>query len=160
MDEVTRKHEVHDRRTFCRCIVSITALGGTVPILLEGCSSSNPGSSIPGSPLPTIAGTVLNGVVLVPVASGSALASTGGMALITSSAGSFLATRTDASTFVVLTAICTHQTCVISSYSGQTFVCPCHGSEFDTSGRVTQGPAIAALRRFSAQFSNDTLMIS
>ncbi len=140
-------------------MVSIATFAGGVPILLTGCSS-NTGNIIAGNPLPTITGTVSNGVVTVPISSGSALASTGSMALVTSPAGNFLATRTGASTFIVLTAVCTHQTCVISNVSGQTFVCPCHGSEFNTSGQVTQGPAVASLRQYSAQFSNDVLTIS
>jgi Rieske Fe-S protein len=158
-DGALRDLDIQDRRTFCKRVVSVAAIGGGLPAVFAGCSS-NAANSIPGQALPTVTGTVANGVVTVPIGSGSPLAATGGMALINSPAGNFLATRTGASSFIVLTAICTHQTCVISNVSGQTYVCPCHGSEFDTSGRVTQGPAGAPLRQFTAQFANDVLTFS
>ena len=83
------------------------------------------------------------------------------MALVTSNGGDFLVTRTSATTFVALTAECTHQACVVSGATSNTFVCPCHGSEFDPStGRVVVGPAVAPLRQFSAQFSGNVLTIS
>ena len=89
----------------------------------------------------------------------SPISSTGGMALITSSAGDFLVTRTGTTTFIVLTAQCTHQACVVSDSTQQTFVCPCHGSEFDTSGRVIVGPASAPLRQLPSLFANNVLTI-
>jgi cytochrome b6-f complex iron-sulfur subunit len=98
--------------------------------------------------------------VSVTIAATSPLASTGAMALVTSNAGSFLVTRTGANTFVALTAQCTHEACVVSSSTGQTFVCPCHGSEFDTTGRVVVGPASVPLRQFQTQFANNVLTIS
>ncbi len=42
------------------------------------------------------------------------------------------------------TAVCTHTGCTVGA-SGQALVCPCHGSEFDQTGAVTQGPAQEAL---------------
>jgi cytochrome b6-f complex iron-sulfur subunit len=88
------------------------------------------------------------------------LASAGGMALLTSSAGDFLVTRTSATTFIALSAECTHQACVVSDSTGQTFVCPCHGSEFDTSGHVVNGPAVTPLHQFQTQFTNGVLTIT
>lgn len=46
--------------------------------------------------------------------------------------------------FLVLVAVCTHLGCVpqpmgTGNYGG--FLCPCHGSHYDTSGRIRQGPA-------------------
>ena len=107
-----------------------------------------------------LTGTVTNGGITVPTASGSPLAPTGGMALVTSTSGDFLVTRTGATTFVALTAECTHQACIVSLGTQNSFVCPCHGSEYDTSGHVIVGPAIAPLRQYTTQFANDMLNIS
>jgi cytochrome b6-f complex iron-sulfur subunit len=84
----------------------------------------------------------------------------GGMALVSSTAGQFLVTRTGASTFVALTAQCTHEACVVSLGTGGSFVCPCRGSEFDTLGHVLVGPASTPLRQFQTQFVNNILTIS
>lgn len=51
---------------------------------------------------------------------------------------------------VVLSAICTHNGCVVEADKGQ-LVCPCHGSAFNAlSGAVNQGPAKNALRKYVA----------
>jgi cytochrome b6-f complex iron-sulfur subunit len=150
--------EIHNRREFCKRVLS-TACATGLATTLTACSSGG-ANSIPGTALPTIAGTLNSSGVAVNVAASPALASTGGMALVTSNAGDFLVTRTGANTFAALTAQCTHEACVVSESTGQSFVCPCHGSEFDTSGRVIVGPASVPLRQFQTQFSNDVLTIS
>ena len=40
-----------------------------------------------------------------------------------------------------LSAICTHKKCKLNAEPNRSFYCPCHGSTFDPSGHVTQGPA-------------------
>ncbi|MDF7679691.1 ubiquinol-cytochrome c reductase iron-sulfur subunit [Enterobacteriaceae bacterium ESL0689] len=48
--------------------------------------------------------------------------------------------------WLVVQGVCPHAGCVPNARAGgQGWVCPCHGSEFDTSGRVTRGPATANL---------------
>lgn len=42
--------------------------------------------------------------------------------------------------FSCLSAICTHTGCTVA-WAGKGFNCPCHGSRFDATGRVLQGPA-------------------
>jgi cytochrome b6-f complex iron-sulfur subunit len=98
--------------------------------------------------------------VTVTIDAGSPLAATGAAALVRSSLGEFLVARTDTDAFSALTAVCTHQNCTITGLSGQTFVCPCHGSRFDPSGGVVNGPAPSALRRFPTQFAGNVLTIS
>ena len=40
-----------------------------------------------------------------------------------------------------LSAICTHRKCKLNAQQNHSFLCPCHGSTFDASGHVTEGPA-------------------
>ena len=42
---------------------------------------------------------------------------------------------------VALSAICTHRKCQLSSEPDHSFYCKCHGSTFDSTGHVTEGPA-------------------
>lgn len=60
----------------------------------------------------------------------------------------------DDSGLYAVTATCTHLGCNING-EGNRFVCPCHGSEFDLSGRVLQGPATTSLAHFEVSLSAD-----
>jgi cytochrome b6-f complex iron-sulfur subunit len=42
---------------------------------------------------------------------------------------------------VALSSICTHRTCLLRANPDHSFHCPCHGSRFDSQGKVTKGPA-------------------
>jgi ubiquinol-cytochrome c reductase iron-sulfur subunit len=58
----------------------------------------------------------------------------------------------------VLVGICTHLGCIPLSHSGQYdgYFCPCHGSVYDTSGRIRSGPAPANLPLPPYEFLSDT----
>jgi Rieske Fe-S protein len=114
-------------------------------------------SNVPS--LTTVNGTVGAGGVLVNVDSGSPLASVGGAAFVQSSAGNFLVAHTAQDTFSALTAICTHEGCTITGYESSTYTCPCHGSQFSTSGGVLRGPAGRSLQTFATSFASGTLTI-
>ncbi len=45
--------------------------------------------------------------------------------------------------YLVLVGVCTHLGCVPASDKGEYkgWFCPCHGSHYDTSGRIRKGPA-------------------
>lgn len=61
--------------------------------------------------------------------------------------------------FTGLDAICPHQGCTVSFVSARAgFVCPCHFSTFDSSGRVTQGPAAAGLTRIPVTVSGTEIV--
>jgi len=49
--------------------------------------------------------------------------------------------------WLVVIAICTHLGCIPLAHQGDYdgFFCPCHGSQYDTSGRIRRGPAPANL---------------
>jgi len=98
--------------------------------------------------------------VSVEIASGSALAATGGQALVQAGPNSLLVARTGTSTFTALTAICTHEACLITNGEAGAFVCPCHGSRFDATGRAITGPAVTSLRSFATAFAGSSLTIT
>jgi Rieske Fe-S protein len=158
------KSEERTRRQFCVDVchaASLAALGGGLAAALQGCGSgSNPAG--PGGSfqqLPVIAGTPGNGSISITVGPSSPLATVGNAALVQSGAGDFLVACTAQDTFVALTAMCTHQACTVSGFSSGTYICPCHGSQFTTSGRVVGGPAPAPLRQFQTQFSGGVLTV-
>ena len=49
--------------------------------------------------------------------------------------------------WLILVGVCTHLGCVPLSHQGdyKGWFCPCHGSHYDTSGRIRKGPAPANL---------------
>ena len=96
---------------------------------------------------------------MLTIDAASPLAPVGGLALVRSAGGDFLVTRTSATALTAVTAICTHEACTITGFEGQIFVCPCHGSRYNTSGMVVSGPAPRSLRPFSTQFADSTLTI-
>ena len=58
----------------------------------------------------------------------------------------------------VLIGICTHFGCIPLSHQGDYhgYFCPCHGSQYDTSGRIRRGPAPANLPLPPYEFLSDT----
>ena len=84
----------------------------------------------------------------------------GSAALVRTSAGNLLVAHIAQDTFTTLTATCTHEACTITGFQSSAFVCPCHGSRFNTGGAVLNGPATRALRTFAAQFAGTSLSIT
>lgn len=75
------------------------------------------------------------------------------------------ASRVEKPQWLVMVGICTHLGCVPvgqkeadskGEYDG--WFCPCHGSHYDTSGRIRKGPAPRNLEVPPYQFVNDTLI--
>ena len=149
------------RRRFCAgaCqAVSGAALLSVLPACGGGSSSptspNNPGVTLGISP-----GRFSGSNVEVTVA-GSGLNSVGGAVLVESVAGVFLVSRTADTAFTAIDAVCSHQSCTVTNADGDIYVCPCHGSRYDRSGRVVQGPATASLRRYNTSFTNGIVTIN
>ena len=91
--------------------------------------ASPPGTAGPGGP------AVLARTADVPDGGGTILASR-----------KIVITQPKAGTFAAFTAVCTHLGCLVTSITGGTINCPCHGSKFSiTNGSVINGPATAPL---------------
>ena len=63
--------------------------------------------------------------------------------------------------WLVVIGICTHLGCVPLGYQGEYkgWFCPCHGSVYDTSGRIRQGPAPLNLALPPYAFQSDTHIV-
>jgi len=153
------------RREFCGSVcwaASLAAIGGALGSALQGCGGGT-GTTGPSSlqSLPTVSGTDASGAIVVTIDAASPLAAVGSVALVRSASAMALVAHTGQDSFAAFSAICTHQTCTITGYDGsQTFVCPCHGSQFSTSGQVVSGPARSALRSLRALLTNNVLTIT
>jgi len=60
--------------------------------------------------------------------------------------------------WLIVVGVCTHLGCIPLNYEGEYggWFCPCHGSVYDTSGRIRQGPAPANLVVPPYTFTGDT----
>ncbi|HEX9857651.1 MAG TPA: ubiquinol-cytochrome c reductase iron-sulfur subunit [Paracoccaceae bacterium] len=71
-------------------------------------------------------------------------------------------TLDEAGEWLVMIGVCTHLGCVpIGNGSGEFggWFCPCHGSHYDTAGRIRKGPAPRNLDIPVAQFTDETTIL-
>jgi len=68
-------------------------------------------------------------------------------------------TQPQAGSFHAFTAICTHQGCIVSTVSGGTINCPCHGSKYSSvNGSVVNGPATLPLAAVSIKVQGTSIV--
>jgi Rieske Fe-S protein len=149
------------RRRFCTGACQ-AASGATLATLFTGCSGASSSPTSPGgmpANLGVSAGQFAGNAVRVTV-DGSALANVGGAVLVESMAGVFLLSRTSASSFTAIDAVCSHESCTINGTDGNEYVCLCHGSRYSRTGQVLAGPARASLRQFATTFADGVVTIA
>ncbi|MHB8058836.1 MAG: QcrA and Rieske domain-containing protein [Desulfuromonadaceae bacterium] len=64
----------------------------------------------------------------------------------------------DDSGFYALSLVCTHLGCTVI-VSEDALSCPCHGSRFDSQGKVLKGPAGRSLERFKVELHGDRVEV-
>jgi ubiquinol-cytochrome c reductase iron-sulfur subunit len=69
-------------------------------------------------------------------------------------------TMDEAGEWLLMTGVCTHLGCVPLGEAGDFggWFCPCHGSHYDTAGRIRKGPAPENLHIPVAEFVSDTVI--
>lgn len=60
-----------------------------------------------------------------------------------------------------LNAVCTHLGCVVPwNISENKFICPCHGSQYDSTGKVVRGPAPLSLALANVTVTDDKVVFT
>jgi Rieske Fe-S protein len=148
------------RRQFCAGACQVASCATLASIVSACGGADSPTSpSVPTANLAVVPSQFANGRVTVTV-TGTPLANVGGAARVDNTAGLFLVSRTNESTFTAVDGVCTHEGCAITGVAGPEFVCPCHGSRYNLSGQRLAGPATASLRQYATTFTNGVLAIA
>lgn len=66
--------------------------------------------------------------------------------------------KTNEDTYIASLLKCTHNGCELN-VGGGIYSCPCHGSEFSTTGRVLEGPADRDLKTFKTKTDHENIYI-
>ncbi len=67
--------------------------------------------------------------------------------------------RLNETTVLAFSRKCTHMGCAVGGFINGISTCPCHGSQYDTSGKVVKGPAPNPLKSYTATLSGTTVTI-
>jgi cytochrome b6-f complex iron-sulfur subunit len=60
-----------------------------------------------------------------------------------------------------INAVCTHLGCVVPwNASENKFICPCHGSQYDSAGKVVRGPAPLSLALAKTNVEDDVVVLT
>ena len=92
-----------------------------------------------------------------------ALAAVGGTIAIKGNeldSSGMLIERTGDNTVAAFSRTCTHRGCTLPNFSNGISSCPCHGSQFNTSGKVVKGPASRPLKRYNASITGNIITIT
>lgn len=135
-----------NRRTFMTW-VGVGGLASSLPVALAACSPTNKTESSPN-------------IEFQPVGSVEELDKSSQL-LKKSPVGSVLVVRTAATNELsAVNPTCTHAGCVVQWQGTQEkFVCPCHGSEFGTDGKVLKGPAKNPLKTYQAKIEGNSVLV-
>ena len=67
---------------------------------------------------------------------------------------------TNAEKLIAVNPTCSHAGCAVSWESDQQiFLCPCHDSEFSSTGKVLEGPATEPLAGYQVKLKGDAILV-
>ncbi|MFC6044198.1 Rieske 2Fe-2S domain-containing protein [Nocardioides hankookensis] len=126
-----------------KTLTGAAALGVGAP-LLAACAGSDSGDTATEAPA---AGEELGATSEVPVGGGKVFADQ-----------KIVVTQPTEGDFKAFSAVCTHQSCLVSQVTDGTIDCLCHGSKFsDSDGSVVNGPATSGLSEVTIKVAGDTI---
>lgn len=144
----------------------LQGLGAAGLVVLAGCGKDPDVSEGPAdafvpppdeTPVPCGPGQVC---IDVTRSSSGTLSQVGGTHKISIPGDALIIVRTAETTFVTLSAVCTHERCSVRYTTGTQVRCPCHGSMFNFDGSVARGPAQDPLKVYATSFDASTNILT
>jgi Rieske Fe-S protein len=127
-----------DRRTFLS-----RAMMGAAMVALAACGASD-GATAP-----------FTGTASVNINDYPALATVGGVALVTLNGGPLALVRSSQTTVVALSRVCPHEGATVNTSTGG-FTCPRHGARFGPTGQWLGGQQTSSMRSYATTFDATT----
>ena len=143
-----------NRRDFARRSFQVVAGGALVGLVAQACGGPN--STAGNDPGGSTSGVTLD----LSTSAYAALQQPGGAVRLVANGTKLIVYRVDTTTFVAVSAVCTHAGCELPVPASGVITCRCHGSKFDTSGKVLKGPATDDLRQVTATLSGSILTLA
>ncbi len=150
------------RRQFLRRSATVTGTTVLGSLWLEACSN-------PTAPPDTGGGGRRKGVTITldtSLSRYSALGKVGGTLALDGGdlpglpSDGLLIVRESVTVVRAFSRSCTHRGCTVNPFSGGVANCDCHGSQFDTQGKVKQGPATSSLFEYDASIADGIITIT
>ena len=148
------------RRAFALKSAQVLLSGSLLTLVLESCGHSPMDASTAAEdPAAKVAVTTLT--LDLNAKENAALKKVGGAVKVTKSGAKLIVVRSSASTYAAFSSTCTHAGCQVPvpNASG-VIVCPCHGSRFDATGKVTKGPARRDLPKAMVALQGSSLKVT
>lgn len=137
-EEVRRQKERASRREFLK------SAAGTAGGLALGLQLVAQGDEAPAADAQEL-------LVDVPA---KLLEDVGAFAVVKTANDRVIIARTDETTLVACSSVCTHKGCDVDyEAASKQMVCPCHGARYDLDGKVVQGPAKRNLKPYNARIA-------
>jgi cytochrome b6-f complex iron-sulfur subunit len=74
--------------------------------------------------------------------------------------GNVLIVRTAQKVLTAVDPACPHANCLVDwQKAANQFICPCHGSKFDGSGKILAGSAAKSLKTYPVKIQGDSILI-
>lgn len=137
------------RRDFIKTLGSALAVT-TASKLLTGCAAG----------LATYRGELQDEAITIPKTEALALAAPNGIMMVSAKhlPVAIVVRRLADNSLAAVSTVCTHAGCEVRVLP-DAFQCPCHGSEYDVTGEVIEGPAAKALQKFAITENQDMITI-
>lgn len=136
-----------DRKEFLKRTVIMAVGVAGASAFLEACKKS---SSQPSSSAPSVDFTID-----ISTSQYNALQKNGGYVYD----NNVIIARDNSGNFIALYDVCPHAGCTVQFDGSSKFPCPCHGSLFDSSGNVINGPATSGLKKYNTSLSGNMLHV-